>query len=127
MKMPGNQSTDNGIYNYEDNSYFSESIENNVEEFNTAPENDFSEYLWMENEEEFDKEVMQRLEEEALMEQCIEAFMNDETNPGTPTNQQNATPSPDNVAQNSKLNPEAAEFVPSTRRAPQEIPTSASS
>lgn len=58
MKMPGNQSTDNGIYEYEENSYFSEGLEQNgVEEFNTPPENDFSEYLWMEHEEEFDKEV----------------------------------------------------------------------
>ncbi|XP_026465034.1 uncharacterized protein LOC113367662 [Ctenocephalides felis] len=39
---------------------------------------DFSEYLWMENEEEFDKQVMQQLEEEALMEQCIEAMLEDE-------------------------------------------------
>lgn len=58
MKMPGNQTADNGLYDYEDNSYFSEGIENNVvEDFNTAPETDFSEYLWMEHEEEFDKEV----------------------------------------------------------------------
>lgn len=41
-------------------------------------EDDFSEYLWMENEEEFDKLEMQRLEEEALMEQCIEAMLEDE-------------------------------------------------
>lgn len=37
-------------------------------------DDDFSEYMWMLNEEEFDKEEMQRLEEEALMEQCIEAM-----------------------------------------------------
>lgn len=37
-------------------------------------DDDFSEYMWMMNEEEFDKEEMQRLEEEALMEQCIEAM-----------------------------------------------------
>uniref|UniRef100_A0A6P7GUF0 Polyadenylate-binding protein-interacting protein 2 n=1 Tax=Diabrotica virgifera virgifera TaxID=50390 RepID=A0A6P7GUF0_DIAVI len=81
MKMPGNQKADNGHYEYEENSYFTEGIENNVvEDFNTAPENDFSEYMWMEHEEEFDKEVMQRLEEEALMEECLQAFMNDENN-----------------------------------------------
>ncbi|KAF4518430.1 hypothetical protein B566_EDAN002083 [Ephemera danica] len=39
---------------------------------------DFTEYLWMENEEEFEKEVMQKLEEEELMEQCLEAMMEDE-------------------------------------------------
>lgn len=58
MKMPNNQSSENGLYDYEDTTYFSEGIENNgVDEFNPSPEDDFSEYLWMENEEEFDKEV----------------------------------------------------------------------
>lgn len=56
--MPGNQSTDSGLYEYEENSYFSEGLDNNsVEDFDASPEDDFSEYLWMENEEEFDKEV----------------------------------------------------------------------
>lgn len=41
-------------------------------------DNDFSEYLWMAEEEEFDKLEMQRLEEEALMEQCMEAMLDDE-------------------------------------------------
>ncbi|XP_057657561.1 polyadenylate-binding protein-interacting protein 2B [Diorhabda carinulata] len=124
--MPGNQTADNGLYDYDDNSYFSEGIENNVvEDFNTTPETDFSEYLWMEHEEEFDKEVMQRLEEEALMEECLEAFMNDENNPPNIPNQQSIPP-PLNIA-NSKLNPEAEEFVPSMRMAPQDVPTSTSS
>ncbi|KAL1461511.1 hypothetical protein WDU94_013400 [Cyamophila willieti] len=39
---------------------------------------DFSEYMWMENVDEFDKEVMQQLEEEALMEECIEAMLEEE-------------------------------------------------
>ncbi|KAJ8980709.1 hypothetical protein NQ317_019203 [Molorchus minor] len=117
MKMPGNQSTDNGIYEYEETTYFSEGLENGIEEINAPTENDFSEYLWMENEEEFDKEVMQRLEEEALMEECLEAFMNDENNPENRNNQSENEPSTDSVA-NSKLNPEAAEFVPSSRRSP---------
>ncbi|KAI5705938.1 polyadenylate-binding protein-interacting protein 2 isoform X2 [Diaphorina citri] len=39
---------------------------------------DFSEYMWMENADEFDKEVMQQLEEEALMEECIEAMLEEE-------------------------------------------------
>lgn len=57
MKMPGNQTSDSGIYDYEENPYFSDELDNNVEEFTPAPETDFSEYLWMEHEEEFDKEV----------------------------------------------------------------------
>ncbi|XP_050497374.1 polyadenylate-binding protein-interacting protein 2B [Diabrotica virgifera virgifera] len=130
--MPGNQKADNGHYEYEENSYFTEGIENNVvEDFNTAPENDFSEYMWMEHEEEFDKEVMQRLEEEALMEECLQAFMNDENNLANTQLQdvnsaqsQQSVPAPESIA-NSKLNPEAAEFVPSSRRATQ-VPTSSS-
>jgi hypothetical protein len=87
MKMPSNQSSENGLYAYEDTTYISESIENNgVEEFNASPEDDFSEYLWMENEEEFDKEVMQRLEEEALMEECIEAMLADENSEASSNN-----------------------------------------
>lgn len=40
-------------------------------------DDDFSEYMWMENEEEFDKLEMQRLEEEALMQQCVEDLDDD--------------------------------------------------
>ncbi|CAB0016743.1 unnamed protein product [Nesidiocoris tenuis] len=61
----------------------------------TGEASDFSEYMWMENEEEFDQEVMKQLEEEALMEQCIEAMLEDELEGKGPT-----------------LNPDAAEFVP---------------
>lgn len=39
---------------------------------------DFSEYMWMENLDEFDKEVMQQLEEEALAEECMEAMLEEE-------------------------------------------------
>ncbi|KAK2710332.1 polyadenylate-binding protein-interacting protein 2B-like [Artemia franciscana] len=41
-----------------------------------APEpEDFSEYMWMANEEEFERQVLQQLEEEALMEECmLESF-----------------------------------------------------
>lgn len=37
----------------------------------------FEEYLWMENEEEFDKSELQRLEEEALMKECMENMQED--------------------------------------------------
>lgn len=57
MKMPGNDASNNGLYEYEENNYYAETLENTVEEFNDTAENDFSEYLWMEHEEEFDKEV----------------------------------------------------------------------
>ncbi|XP_060537110.1 polyadenylate-binding protein-interacting protein 2B [Cylas formicarius] len=117
MKMPptDNKSTDNGIYDFEETSLSitADEIETTaVEEFETTAENDFSEYMWMENEEEFDKEVMQRLEEEELMEECMEAFMSEENS--APTATQSALTVSESV-QNSKLNPEAAEFVPLRR------------
>lgn len=58
MKMPGNEKSNSGLYEYEENTYYDESLDNSVmEEFNDTTDNDFSEYLWMEHEEEFDKEV----------------------------------------------------------------------
>ena len=42
-----------------------------------AQNEDFSEYFWMENEEEFDRQVLKELEEEALMEQCMQAMIED--------------------------------------------------
>lgn len=47
-------------------------------EENGGTGDDFAEYMWMENEDEFDMQELQRLEEEELMDQCIEAMMRDE-------------------------------------------------
>ncbi|CAG9577618.1 unnamed protein product [Danaus chrysippus] len=83
---------------------------------------DFEDYMWMENEEEFDKQVMQQLEEEALMEQCIEAMLEDEQRERhrTVSNGHCATTSSgscnlslEETVSRSTLNPLAAEFVPS--------------
>lgn len=54
-----------------------EPVEVIVEEVSEDPES-FDEYLWMENEEEFEKSEMQRLQEEALMEECEEAMRDNE-------------------------------------------------
>ncbi|KAL1492969.1 hypothetical protein ABEB36_011124 [Hypothenemus hampei] len=121
MKMPpaAAESTDNGIYEYQESSLSitAEEIENvEVNDFEAPPENDFSEYMWMEHEEEFDKEVMQRLEEEALMEECI-AYMSSEN--ASFQNPADGQVEIDSVV-NSKLNPEAAEFIPATQRKPSE-------
>ncbi|CAG4969963.1 unnamed protein product [Colias eurytheme] len=89
---------------------------------------DFADYMWMENEEEFDKQVMQQLEEEALMEQCIEAMLEDEQrerhrpvtnghNSGATTSN-GTTVSLQEAVSRSTLNPLAAEFVPSRARQP---------
>ena len=54
MKIP-NGSSGNGYYGHEGNviSYG----DNEVHQMEPTPDSDFSEYMWMENEEEFDKEV----------------------------------------------------------------------
>ncbi|KAM3955252.1 polyA-binding protein interacting protein 2 isoform 2-T2 [Aphomia sociella] len=103
------------------------------------PQDDFADYMWMENEEEFDKQVMQQLEEEALMEQCIEAMLEDEQrerhrpvanghNHNYPTTSNgNSSLSLEETVSRSTLNPLAAEFVPTFTRAPPPPPTEAKS
>lgn len=51
--------------------------ENQDEISSENAETSFEEYLWMENEEEFDKSELQRLEEEALMRECMENMQED--------------------------------------------------
>jgi len=110
----------------------------------TAPD-DFSEYLWMENEEEFDKQILQQLEEEALMEHCLEVMLDherdldnmtyfsslgsDDTHSPTWSGDQQSqngsdlcrqmsnmrVQDKDELAKQSTLNPNAAEFVPQSR------------
>lgn len=125
--------------------YFSDPYDSDAEsvgtppnEDHTGPSDDFAEYMWMENEDEFDMQELQRLEEEELMDQCIEAMILDEMASGERissvagsvpresglmnilsslhldkgTHQQLSK----NVdVEQSTLNPLAAEFVPSLR------------
>lgn len=73
MKVPncsGNSFVGGGDSYEESSSDYDE-----VLEFSSEGEaNDFSDFLWMENEEEFDDQVFQSLEEEELMNDCIEAM-----------------------------------------------------
>lgn len=85
MKMPpgdnhGNANEQGFFNNYEEPAYFFEQVEVTEtgvpispadDTTSTAAEADFSEYMWMEHMEEFDREVMKKLEEEALMEECL--------------------------------------------------------
>lgn len=81
MKLPFSISGNSGSgYHYSDSPF--EIDENEIDRsddpldlsaFNV--EDDFTEYLWMENEEEFDKLEWQRLEEEELIKQCLENMM----------------------------------------------------
>lgn len=158
MKMKIPTSSGNGYYGHESNfipPYLSDGSDNGHQDDLDSPalDGDFSEYMWMENEEEFDKQVMQQLEEEELMEQCIQAMLEDErdirsNNSNQFNNQQNNSnqsqsrqvprvsarqpwsngslngqdicngmenlrvQDQDELAKQSTLNPNAAEFVP---------------
>lgn len=142
MKMPdhniGCSSSNNGYSGNYSDSYDSDPdgyiTPPNEDNSNGGPnlDEDFSEYMWMENEEEFDKQEMQRLEEEALMEQCIEAMLQDELDAAQESNGQSTleVESPKDLCnallsmqvtkdqkvtvEQSTLNPLAAEFVPSS-------------
>jgi len=72
MKVPPNQSEEQIVNNSVD-----VNNEDSDDGLNDAPhspsrEGDFSEYMWMENEEEFEEQIMLQLEEEALIQQCID-------------------------------------------------------
>lgn len=148
MKIPSNNAIGNGYYNYGETYMLDSTGNENGTPANSSSldecdspttDGDFSEYMWMENEEEFDKEVMQQLEEEALMEQCIEAMLEDELTSQEESQWSNANSNENNVAElnqqmtglkvqedkvelvkSSKLNPLAAEFVPSPRSSQQQ-------
>ncbi|XP_043266550.1 polyadenylate-binding protein-interacting protein 2 [Venturia canescens] len=133
MKIP-NSGSGNGYYGHETSviAY----LDNDEPEVDIQPvvDSDFSEYMWMENEEEFDKEVLEQLEEEELMEECLEAMLEEERQHQrnqTTTAWCNAANGGDNshelcqqlgglrvqgdLAKQSTLNPDAAEFVPSLK------------
>ncbi|XP_063231802.1 polyadenylate-binding protein-interacting protein 2 [Bacillus rossius redtenbacheri] len=149
MKIP--VSSTNGYFSHDSSFIYSSDgsdVGNGDEVESPTSDGDFSEYMWMENEEEFDKEVMQQLEEEALMEQCIEAMLEDEREirnihnqalsagagaaesrqPWSNGSDSNPSELPDlcqtlddlrvqdDLAKQSTLNPNAAEFFPQQRR-----------
>lgn len=135
MKVPPNQAEEQIVNNSVDgNNADSDDGLNDVPPHSPSREGDFSEYMWMENEEEFEEQIMQQLEEEALVQQCIDdvcaemdayiaSIGNETTNQnGNATHNGSAEDAltqelqnlavDDNAAQSSKLNPDAAEFVP---------------
>lgn len=90
-----------------------------------SPTNSFTEYLWMENEKEFDDREMKRLEEEEIMKICIEAMWEDELEAIFKKMSDKTTEivkKEDRISTlvtlkggevvNSTLNPQAKEFVP---------------
>lgn len=79
MKLPFILSGSGGYHNYNESPFDGDDIDiESIDELGTdTTETDFAEYLWMENEEEFDKIEWQRLEEEELMKQCMENMLED--------------------------------------------------
>lgn len=79
MKIPTN-----AMQLFDEISTYSESVHTTNGNYYSEPDDhpvldgDFSEYMWMENEEQFDRQVMAELEEEELIEQCMEAMLEDE-------------------------------------------------
>ncbi|KAG7190140.1 hypothetical protein KM043_006271 [Ampulex compressa] len=130
MKIP-NTGSGNGYYGHETGiiSYMDNILDPEAE-IQGSGDSDFSEYMWMENEEEFDKQVLQQLEEEELMEECLEAMLEEErqheiirTAWSTATNNSENNGAElcqqlsnlrmhDDLAKQSTLNPDAAEFIP---------------
>ncbi|XP_050544640.1 polyadenylate-binding protein-interacting protein 2 [Daktulosphaira vitifoliae] len=141
MKVPKEESkeqnNDNTVNDDDNDSnpYDADSNSDSVDQ--PTRDGDFSEYMWMENQEEFDLQVMKELEEKELMKECLEAMLDDEhskSNGGSANGdaQTNGSSSSminriermslnscNNVEQprqsTSTLNPDAAEFVPGTR------------
>ncbi|XP_032589731.2 polyadenylate-binding protein-interacting protein 2 isoform X1 [Drosophila mojavensis] len=112
LKVPSVDWTDQIVYVVDD--------DESLSDFDDEP--DFSEYMWMENEEEFDKNELQRLEEEDIMQECFEAMIEDELEEQinewekAKTEEQNtalsALPKSQCNIEKSVLNPMADEFVP---------------
>lgn len=113
MKVPSNDWSDQFEYVIEQEDDSLSDVED---------EQDFSDYMWMENEEEFDKNELQRLEEEDLMNECIEAMLEDELEAEiaqwkeVKAEEINAALSSMEVSgcnvEHSSLNPLADEFIP---------------
>ncbi|KAG5678649.1 hypothetical protein PVAND_008305 [Polypedilum vanderplanki] len=103
-----------------------EIIETDVESYNSEtdyssteePVELFSEYMWMENEVEFDDEELKRLEEEELGIQCMIAMSQllllDEIKQVEDEQRKESVLT--DIAQKSSLNPFAAEFFPADIR-----------
>lgn len=80
MKLPFTIGGSGSYYNHNESPLETDEVEIDRQDdgLDVSVDDDFTEYLWMENEEEFDKLEWQRLEEEELMKQCIDDYENDE-------------------------------------------------
>ncbi|XP_073343207.1 polyadenylate-binding protein-interacting protein 2-like [Pagrus major] len=108
-----------------------------MNQFNSE-ENPFAEYMWMENEEEFNRQVEEELWEEEFIERCIQELMEEEEQwewfiPSRDLPAQTVTQLQDQISLlvldtdvhadadfdlviNSSLNPNAKEFIPGIQK-----------
>lgn len=83
MKLPlifSGSGGGNSYHSYNESPFDQDDIDaDNTDDLGSEnTDSDFDEYMWMENEEEFDKIEWQRLEEEELMKQCMENMLEDD-------------------------------------------------
>ncbi|XP_066065000.1 polyadenylate-binding protein-interacting protein 2B [Chamaea fasciata] len=85
--------------------------------------NPFAEYMWMENEEDFDRQVEEELQEQEFLDRCFQEMLEEEDQdwfiPARDLPQgmgQLQQPhGPEDILSKSNLNPDAKEFVPGVK------------
>ncbi|KAI7810780.1 polyadenylate-binding protein-interacting protein 2B [Triplophysa rosa] len=105
--------------------------ENVVNGHKEGEANPFAEYMWMENEEEYNRQVEEELLEQEFLERCFQEMLEEEDQdwfipardlpPGVGQIQQQLSAlsvgdgNAEDIARKSSLNPEAKEFVPGVK------------
>ncbi|XP_021382478.1 polyadenylate-binding protein-interacting protein 2B isoform X2 [Lonchura striata] len=88
--------------------------------------NPFAEYMWMENEEDFDRQVEEELQEQEFLDRCFQEMLEEEEErdwfipardlpQGMGQLQQQLRDGADDILSKSTLNPDAKEFVPGVK------------
>ncbi|NWV99420.1 PAI2B protein, partial [Machaerirhynchus nigripectus] len=99
------------------------SVGNGREEKESDP---FAEYLWMENEEDFDRQVEEELQEQEFLDRCFQEMLEEEERDWfvpardlpqgmAPIPQQRHGLGAEDILSKSNLNPDAKEFVPGVK------------
>ncbi|XP_071894036.1 polyadenylate-binding protein-interacting protein 2B isoform X1 [Anas platyrhynchos] len=88
--------------------------------------NPFAEYMWMENEEDFDRQVEEELQEQEFLDRCFQEMLEEEDRDwfiparDLPQNQLNGVTgthghASEDILSKSNLNPDAKEFIPGVK------------
>ncbi|XP_040029309.1 polyadenylate-binding protein-interacting protein 2 [Gasterosteus aculeatus] len=84
---------------------------------NRVPEDDpFAEYMWMENEEEFNRQVEEELWEEEFMERCFQEMLEEEEQWEWFIPSRDLPQEVQELVMKSSLNPNAKEFTPGIQK-----------